>query len=597
MGDTRDLLVKINGDVSGFKKAMGEMNDSTNGIQKSLENATRGSEVFTAGVAAAGAAVIGFGLKAVSAFQESQQVDAQLAAVLESTHHAAGLFQEDIQDQATALEHLTGVSDEAVKSGAAMLATFTNIKGPQFQGATQAILDMATAMNGGAIPNMDQMRQQAIMVGKALNDPEKGLTKLMKVGVTFSDQQKEQVKAMQAVGNVAGAQQVILAELNKEFGGSAAAAGKTFTGQMNIAKETFGDFMELVGQGIVNHLQPMVKAFNDWMTSMGGPDGMLKGLIAKLKELQPYLPVIAGVIIGGMVPALYAAAAAVWALMAPLLPFLAIGAAIGFLVKALIQHFGGLQGVMAALQPVLKVIHDIFATFILPVLQDIWAVFTTQLLPALRELWEQIGPILMPVLKVLGEILGGALLIAIMAFVGAIDLAVRIITIIVHAITGIVEAGKDLVAWFGRMGPAIGAAMKGIADIITWPFRMAFNAIALMWNNTLGKIHFTLPDWVPGIGGKGFEMPKIPYLAEGGIVTKPTLALLGEAGQQEAVIPLNKLGQMQTGGHTFNLSLNLGVYAGMPMEKRQIAVELWKEIVREARAHNVQLPQIGVSPQ
>ena len=100
---------------------------------------------------------------------------------------------------------------------------------------------------------------------------------------------------------------------------------------------------------------------------------------------------------------------------------------------------------------------------------------------------------------------------------------------------------------------------KTIVNVITSPYRLAFAGIAKLWNNTIGKLSFTLPDWIPfGLGGKSFSMPKlpegIPALAKGGIVTKPTLALIGESGA-EAVIPLtgnNRPG----GGDTYVINVN-----------------------------------------
>jgi len=85
-------------------------------------------------------------------------------------------------------------------------------------------------------------------------------------------------------------------------------------------------------------------------------------------------------------------------------------------------------------------------------------------------------------------------------------------------------------------------------------FKTIFNGIASVWNNTIGKFSFKVPSWVPGIGGKGFDMPDIPMLANGGIVTGPTLAMIGEAGP-EAVIPLDRLGQMGGGGTTVNINV------------------------------------------
>jgi hypothetical protein len=94
--------------------------------------------------------------------------------------------------------------------------------------------------------------------------------------------------------------------------------------------------------------------------------------------------------------------------------------------------------------------------------------------------------------------------------------------------------------------------MGFIADLITAPFKAAFRGIASLWNNTIGKLSFKVPGWVPGIGGKGFDVPDIPMLASGGIVDSATLALIGESGP-EAVIPLDKLGNYG-GGITINVS-------------------------------------------
>ena len=79
--------------------------------------------------------------------------------------------------------------------------------------------------------------------------------------------------------------------------------------------------------------------------------------------------------------------------------------------------------------------------------------------------------------------------------------------------------------------------IKTEAEILFFVFKTLFNGIATLWNNSVGKLSFKAPSWVPGIGGKGFEVPNIPMLAAGGIVTSPTLAMIGERGP-EAVIPL-----------------------------------------------------------
>jgi hypothetical protein len=80
---------------------------------------------------------------------------------------------------------------------------------------------------------------------------------------------------------------------------------------------------------------------------------------------------------------------------------------------------------------------------------------------------------------------------------------------------------------------------KGYIDFVLGIYKGIFNGVAKIWNNTIGKLSFKVPGWVPGFGGKGFDVPNIPMLAEGGIVTGPTLAMIGEKGP-EAVVPLDR---------------------------------------------------------
>jgi hypothetical protein len=108
-----------------------------------------------------------------------------------------------------------------------------------------------------------------------------------------------------------------------------------------------------------------------------------------------------------------------------------------------------------------------------------------------------------------------------------------------------------IVGFFGGLGERMLRGLGNIADVLKAPFKAAFNGIAKLWNNTVGKLSFSAPDWVPGIGGKGFSMPKLPELAKGGLVMpRPggTIAKIAEAGEAEAVIPLSKLDAIISGG-------------------------------------------------
>lgn len=98
-----------------------------------------------------------------------------------------------------------------------------------------------------------------------------------------------------------------------------------------------------------------------------------------------------------------------------------------------------------------------------------------------------------------------------------------------------------------------GAAWENVKNIFANIFgglvglaKQPINAIISLINkafSAIGSVSVSIPDWVPGMGGQnfGFEMPQIPMLANGGVVTKPTTALIGEGAESEAVLPLSKL--------------------------------------------------------
>lgn len=85
---------------------------------------------------------------------------------------------------------------------------------------------------------------------------------------------------------------------------------------------------------------------------------------------------------------------------------------------------------------------------------------------------------------------------------------------VVEKFTKVVDFLKGLPGKIGEFGKKI---FSPILDGAKW----VFNQIAKFWNNTIGKLSFKAPDWVPGIGGKGFSMPKLPMLATGGVVRGP----------------------------------------------------------------------------
>lgn len=256
---TTDALAKM-GD--GAKKG-------SDGITKATASATKATSSFfdttTLGVLKGLASydllkkgitlAVGTLKDSVQAAADSEAVHAQLYAVLKSTGEAAGVTASQALNLADALKQTTAYDDDAILSAENLLLTFTNIGTNVFPQTTQAVLDMATAMH-------QDLQSTVIQVGKALQDPIQGATALQRVGVRLSASQQELIKTFVETNQVAKAQGVILAELNKEFGGSAASYADTFAGKLDKLKNAFGDVEKAVGKGITLALTEMLDQLN-----------------------------------------------------------------------------------------------------------------------------------------------------------------------------------------------------------------------------------------------------------------------------------------------------------------------------------------------
>jgi hypothetical protein len=181
------------------------------------------------------------------AFDSFEESSAKLNAALTSTKMAAGRSEEELMKGAKALSSQSLFSRSAIIDAQSMLLTFTSIRGEIFDKTMPAIANFATRFK------MD-LPAAANALGKALNDPEKGMTRLQRQGVVFSDAQKEVIKHFVETGQKAKAQQVILKELETEFGGLAKAMTQTDEGKIAMAKKQWGAIKLEIGE-IISKLQ------------------------------------------------------------------------------------------------------------------------------------------------------------------------------------------------------------------------------------------------------------------------------------------------------------------------------------------------------
>ena len=415
-----------NAGIASAKKQFSQLQSSSDKAQFAIRKAA-----VPAGLALG--ALGGFMVNAAKGAEEARIATAALDNVLDSM--GFGEATDRVSAYAESLEKTLAVDADVIKRTQTKLATFSeltktvNKAGGSFDRATKAALDMAAAGFGTAEGN-------AVQLGKALQDPIKGIAALAKSGVTFTEQEKEKIKVLVESGKQLQAQDMILKAIETQVGGTAASSASSFD-KMKFAiagvSDTFGDMM----LPVIDALAPKLAAFSAWASEN---------------------PELLKVVVGGLA---------------------AVAAAIVLINVALaLNPFALIAGAVVGLGALLVVAYKQFAPF----------------------------------------------------------------RAVVDAVFGAIKFGVTKIAI-----PYIKLLLN------VW--KTIFNAIGAIWNNTLGKISFSLPKWVPGLGGKGFSFPKIPALAEGGIVNAPTptLALIGEAGP-EAVIPLDRMGGMGGGN---NVTINV----------------------------------------
>lgn len=266
------------------------LNVSTVGAQKSMAQLqTAGTKAFGAIGTAAKASGVGalllLGTAAMAGKDELIEMNAvssQTAGLLKQSGLAAKITTKDIEDLSGALLEKSGIDDQAIQAGANFLLQQKAIQDTIKQ--TPAFLDRATtaATNLAASPAFKgNMAGAAKTLGLALADPEKGLTKLRKAGVLFTDTEKERIAAMVEAGKTAEAQALILSKVEATAGGQAEARGKSVQGMLDKLSEAFAG----AGAGILSKLLPTLVAVGGAFQKAFSDEGIITRFLNALKPL------------------------------------------------------------------------------------------------------------------------------------------------------------------------------------------------------------------------------------------------------------------------------------------------------------------------
>ena len=242
MAKTRKLIVDVLADASRVTSEFAKIGKSSGTLEDKFKKLGK-SLALGMGAAAAGVAVLGKG--AIDAAMEAQSVQRKVEAVIKATGGAANVTGKQVDKLAGSMSMKVGVDDEVIKAGLSMMLTFKGIRNETGKG--NKIFDRAaTAMMdlGSVFGSSDAA---AMQLGKALNDPVKGIGALKKAGVDFTQAQKDQIKKMQESGDLLGAQKIILGEIEAQVGGTAAASA-TAGDKMKVA---FGEVQEKIGGALL----------------------------------------------------------------------------------------------------------------------------------------------------------------------------------------------------------------------------------------------------------------------------------------------------------------------------------------------------------
>lgn len=501
---------------SGMDKAQKDMRRAERNFQKIGENLSGMGQNLTIGLTAP---LVAFGVMSGKAALESRDAAAQVAASLASMGDAAGRTQAQLESLASGImRNSLYDDDEVLRDVIANMLTFGNIAEGTFDRAAQATVDLATKLKkdlGGATQ----------LVGKALNAPVAGMTALSRAGVQLTDEQKALVQQMVATGDAAGAQNILLTELERQFGGSAKAA-ENAAGPLHKLREKYDEISETVGSVLLvslERLAPMIERVADVFLNMSpGMQSFVVGAMAVAAALGPVLMGVGALVqIGAPLLAWVSTFAATAA---------TAGTAGGALSAALTGLSAGGGAIVAALAPALPIVAAVAAAGALlysqwdkigPMLSEFAASFEaaigpramaliSQISTALSALWagpfgqgiraaaSTFGTVFVEVNRVLGTVFIAtlsAVLDVMSGFVSYLSNGFKMIGALLrgdfagagkYAQAALVGMAKGILAALDTMtGGGVSMVIRMVSGIKDW----IVGKLNAVWDTVMGKIH------------------------------------------------------------------------------------------------------------
>jgi phage-related protein len=516
------IRAKVDGlqQVQGLGKALGTTEKQANGLAGAFGR-LKGAATSMVGVL--GAAGLGALLKqSVDTFAKFETETKLLENGLKNVGARSGEL-ERLQKVASDLGEATLFNEEDFRQGFGLLTSFGNIGTSNYERVAKAAADVAQTSG-------TDVSSAFMQLAKALNDPAKGLTALSRSGIQFTEDQKTMIESMVEAGNTAGAQNMILKELEKQYGGNSVAAAQGLAGALDTLGEKFYDLQVALGDNISQVLQPLIAG----LTS-------LVSFISSLPEpVQTFI-----VAIGGLTIAL-TALGGILAIGAPIFSALAALGPILAGIPALIAGWAGAIGpLVASLGSLGQILIGVFSG---PVG---WVALAVAAGVAIYTFRDQIGQAFQAIGAVLQQAAQGFKTVFIDPVVAGFQAVVDFVN------TNFIQPMSQGI---GDLVQGIADTFKNVTDAITAPFKAAFDTVRGIVNQILNTIGRAVGSVVMAINNviaganqalarvnlpqiPFLPMPNIPQFAEGGVVSGPTLAMVGEGGEPEYIVPQSKAGK------------------------------------------------------
>ena len=541
--------------------SVGKFQDDMGRAGKAIEQFTKRAERQAQALQSAGqqmtlaitAPFIALGVTSAKAAAESRDALAAVESRLQSMGGASGKTAEQLEEAASKLQRLSTYDDDDIlRNVTNAFLTFGNISGEAFDRGQRAVVDMSTALK-------TDLQSSALQVGKALNNPIKGITALTRVGVSFTEQQKEQIKSLTNAGRIYEAQAIILSELEREFMGAGKAARDAVPGSDAI--DSWREFQEVIGEVFLRAIEAIepfavrvLDSFNaltpgmqTFIVAAGGVAAAMGPLIwaagAFMGAVANLAPVWAGIVKwftdAMVVTGITNVGVALRALGAYLGPFIA---AIGFVVGALWEFRGVFEEVFGYL-----VAH--FQQSVLPALENLWAALQ-EVFGAFGEIMDgPLGEFVDFVAWAVAEVsalflqgLGHAVLMTVSTVVDLLATAIRAVADLVKVVAALLR-GDWADAWESA-GDLVSNVLGGVLDAfenvlpgITGAVMAVVDAIREGWQNQIGAILAWIEGRFPGL------VDAVASAAQGAVAWARNLYLGIKTWIQDNLGPLLKWAQ------------------------------------------------------